>query len=104
MIATATISQSSFDFIADDTLFRQCLPVLLFDCDRCSLHHHRLRAWASLISLPLTQLVRLHSDPLALRAPPFSLLVVDVPFEFFHGDFTAFAGHDTLFVSMIALP
>ena len=45
----------------------------------------------------------LHSDPLALRAAPFSLLVIDVPFDFLHGDFAALAGHDALFVSMIAL-
>jgi hypothetical protein len=61
------------------------------DCD--GLHHPLLRAWASLISLTLTRVVHLHSDPLALRAPPFSLLVVDVPFEFLHGDFAALAGH-----------
>jgi len=60
--------------------------------------------WASVISLTLTRLVHLHLDPLALRAPPFSLLVVDVPFEFLHGDFALLAGHDALFVSMIALP
>jgi hypothetical protein len=57
---------------------------------------------ASFISSMLTQLVHLHSDPLALRAPPFSILVVDVPFEFLHGDFAALAGHALLFV--IALP
>jgi hypothetical protein len=61
-------------------------------------------AWASLISLALTRLVPLHSDPLALRAAPFSLLVIDVPLELLHGDFAALAGHDVLFVSMIALP
>jgi hypothetical protein len=76
MIATATIIQSNFDFIADGPRF----------------------------SLPLTRFVLLHSDPLALRAPPFSLPVVDVPFEFPHGDFTVLAGHDVPFVSMIALP
>jgi hypothetical protein len=58
---------------------------------------------ANLILLTLTRLVHLHSDPLALRTPPFSLLVVDVSFEFLHGDFAAFAGHDIPFVSMIAL-
>ena len=46
----------------------------------------------------LTRLVLLHADPLALRAPPFSLLVVDVPFEFPHGDFAALAGHGALLV------
>ena len=42
--------------------------------------HLRLRARASFIALTSTRLGHLHSDPLALRAPPFSLLVVDVPF------------------------
>ena len=51
-------------------------------------------AWASLILIPFTGLVRLHSDSLALRAAPFTFLVVDVPFKFFHGDFAALAGHN----------
>ncbi len=48
--------------------------------------------------LPLSRLLHLHSDPLALRAPPFSLLVVDVALEFLHGDFAGLAGHGPLFV------
>jgi hypothetical protein len=51
----------------------------------------------------LLPLAHLHSDPVALRTLPFSLLVIDVPLEFFHGDFAALAGHDVLFVTMIAL-
>ena len=57
-------------------------------------HRHWLQACASLIALTLAGLGPLHSDPLALRAPPFSILVVDVPFEFLHGDFAALARHD----------
>jgi hypothetical protein len=35
----------------------------------------------------------LHAGAAALRAFEFALLVIDVSFEFFHGDFAAFAGH-----------
>ena len=35
----------------------------------------------------LARLVLLHSGLLALQTPPSSLLVVDVPFEFFYRDF-----------------
>ena len=47
--------------------------------------------------------MHLHSDSLALRAPPFSLLVVDVPLEFLHGDFGGLAGHGPSFDDRIAL-
>jgi len=36
----------------------------------------------------------LHAGAAALRAFEFALLVIDVSFEFFHGDFAAFAGHE----------
>ena len=38
----------------------------------------------------------MHAGSAAVRAFPFALLVIDVAFEFLHGDFAAFAGHDEL--------
>jgi hypothetical protein len=44
----------------------------------------------------------LHPDPAALAALPFSFLVVNVPFEFFHRNLAAVASHVNPFVSRIA--
>ena len=61
------------------------------------------RAFVAVHPFTLTRLVHLHSDPLTHRALPFSLLVVDVPFELRHSDFALLAGHGPRFVLVIAL-
>jgi hypothetical protein len=52
----------------------------------------------------LSRFVLLHPNPAALAAPPFSSLVVNVPFEFLHRNFAGLASHFNPFVSRIALP
>jgi hypothetical protein len=41
----------------------------------------------------MSMLVLLHPNSAALGTLPFSLLVVNVALEFFHGDFAGLAGH-----------
>jgi hypothetical protein len=45
-------------------------------------------------------LLFLHPDSLALRASPFPLLVIDVPFEFLHRDFATLAGHRNFMIAL----
>ena len=50
------------------------------------------------VNLTPISLLLLHPDPSALLALPFSLSVIDVPFQFFHWKLADLAGH----ASMIA--